>query len=176
MEKIIFLKAFGGIVLQSVFIFSNDKKQLNIFCKNSFNKTFKGKNLFFSYKSLNIHISDVPIDLFSKNSVVIFLDVSKEFEDMYIEKDSLCIVESENHTAMKILAKNKATAIVCGNNKTDTISLSSIKENGIIVCQQRIIKTVYGKHIEPCEFAYNASVLSSIPTVLLSAALSIVIN
>lgn len=160
--------------MQPVFIFSSNAEQLKSFCKIAFSHNVKSENEFFSHKTLDIHITNSPFNILSKNAVVVFLDITDVFNEMQIEKGAICIVESGNKTAMQILANNKNTAIICGGPQ-DTISFSSIHEKNIAVCLQRSIKSVGGKKIEPCEYIYATSGDESIGTVLLAAALSIVL-
>lgn len=161
--------------MQPVFIFSNNQKQLKDFCKTAFLHDIKAENEFFSHKTLDIHTSTIPVDILSKKAIIVFLDVTENFCEMQIEKGAVCLVESGNKTAMQILADNKNTAIVCGGPQ-DTVSFSSIHEKKISVCLQRNIKSVSGKRIEPSECIYNTNGDESIGTVLLAAALNMVLG
>ncbi len=161
--------------MQPVFIFSSNQEQLKSFCQTAFSHNITSQNQFFSHKTLDIHTSNLPINILAKKAVVVFLDVQDNFTGMQIAKSTVCIVESNNKTAMKILANNKNTAIVCGGPQ-DTISFSSIHEKKVAICLQRSIKSVGGKKIEPCEYIFTTNGDESLGTVLLSAALKMVLQ
>ncbi len=159
--------------MQTVFVFSTNANELKSFCKSAFGRHLCGKDEFFHYKTLDVHIASRALDIHSKKAIIIFLDVDESFEKMQVENGAICIVESGNKNAMSLLARNKCSAIVCGGPH-DTISFSSIQNDSIVICQQRCIHTIDGKKIEPCEYIFTPSEDMSIGTALLVAALKTV--
>ena len=136
-----------------------------------FEKDCESDICFFKHNTLDVFVSNEPVTVYPENTVLVFLEVSEEFAGMIINPKSLCIVDSANKIAIKMLAKNGAMGIVCGNSALDTISFSSINDDHIVICQQRAIKNIYGKIIEPHEYKIKAANESSIPALLIAAAL-----
>ncbi len=161
--------------MQPVVILYSNKQQLEKFTKLVFKKSFDGEICFFKYKTLDVIVSNKPISIYAENTVLVLLEVGEDFNEMHINSKSICIVDSENKNAIKLLAKNGANGIVCGNSALDTISFSSINDDHIVICQQRAIKTVFGKIIEPREYKFKAKNVDSIPVLLLAAALKSIV-
>lgn len=79
------------------------------------------------------------------------LKTSKYLEDL-IKKAKYLILNSDISKDLKFFKDNKIDVITYGLNGKATITVSSIKEDGVLVCVQRNIENISKKIIEEQEF------------------------
>lgn len=96
--------------------------------------------------------SSRPVHVKSDYGIVVFLDGIDSFEDFSIPKGFIAVTHSSNTKALSLLAGKPVTAISCGMAATDTITLSSIREDSAVISLQRVLTTIYGNEVEPGDF------------------------
>ena len=160
--------------MKNLIIIYSDQKQLKDFFKATFDKDINTKCEIFSYKQLSVICAPAPIFIDSQNSVIVLLDITDE--NINIKNAAICILSSENSAALKVLKNKNIPCLTCGNGTLDSISLSSITEEKIIICQQRNIKTIDGKILEAREFPIERIENVPIETLLLASATRAVIE
>lgn len=161
--------------MQTIVIFYRNKAQLDAFTESVFNLKIKNKIEIFRYRLLQVIITNRPLTLMIEKAFAVFLDIDESFSETVLCPSCVAIVDSRNKNAMEILLRCGTGAIVCGKNPSDTVSFSSITDDTLTVCQQRFIKTVDGRIIEPREFPFKYK-SQSVETALLSAAVQTVIK
>ena len=160
--------------MKNLIIIYNNKKQLHHFLQAAFGRIPQSAAEVFSYRHLSVFCSPASTNIDSQNSIVVLLDI-KGIE-IKIKKATACIVSSENGEALRQLSKNSVPCLTCGNNLSDSISLSSITDEKIIICQQRNIKTIDGEILEPREFPVSRENNCPIEILLLASATRAVIG
>ncbi len=130
--------SFAGIV-------TNPKNEGYV--KEMLSDIFPVENLqFISDKNIkNMHNIQFEILLIDKEIK------QKESMKRVISNADYVILNSDLTLEQDILNDLNLTVITYGFHNKATISVSSIEENTIIVCLQRIIKTIQGNAIEPQE-------------------------
>ena len=161
--------------MHTVIIFYSNKRQLDEFTKSVFGRKTDGEISIFQYMHLQIIVTNRPINVGIEKLFAIFLDIDYPISENSISGKTVAIVDSENKCALEFLARIGAGAVVCGSNQADTVSFSSITEDTVTVCQQRSIKTLGGKLLEPREFPYKCNT-KDVKTALLSATADMIIN
>ncbi len=68
-----------------------------------------------------------------------------------INSESIIIANGDNHDLVKSLCGCNNTVITCGLSQICTITLSSIEDDGFVVCIQRNINDINGRQIIPQE-------------------------
>ncbi len=61
------------------------------------------------------------------------------------------ILNTENHDALSVLDGLPLPVVGCSMSGRDTVSLSCLDEDGVLVSLQRSVCTLSGEEIEPCE-------------------------
>lgn len=87
--------------------------------------------------------------------IVIVTGSIKNFKDQKIPKGFVGVCAEKDKNALKLFKKNRLSVITCGTGSKNTISISSITENDMLLCLQRSIKDVSGNFVEPCEIKAN---------------------
>jgi len=91
--------------------------------------------------------SDIKIDA----GIAIILDEGNRFKEQLLNKGIIGICENSNKSALGIFERNKIPIISCGNNSKNTITFSSLNDNGILISLQRTLINLKGEEILPCE-------------------------
>ena len=91
--------------------------------------------------------ADIKID----SGVAIIPDETNRFYEQTFNKGLIGICENSNKPALTVFEKNKIPIISCGNNSKNTITLSSINDDNILLSLQRTITSLSGFEISPCE-------------------------
>ena len=108
-----------------------------------------------------IHSGNNPITIISeykntelkiKKGIVVFLDNTNRFNKQILPYDMIGICEESNKFALNIFNKNNIRVISCGFGYKNTITLSSIGDEKLLITLQRIINDLNGNEIEPSEF------------------------
>lgn len=109
-----------------------------------------------------------------KKGIVVFLDNSDRFNEQVFPYNMIGICDESNKKALNIFNKNNIPVISCGLGYKNSITLSSINNEYLLITLQRIIVDFNGKEIEPSEFKiklkkqYNHfSIMASISIMLL---------
>lgn len=135
--------AFIGVITNQ----KNEEYIKRILCRNL---QTNHMILFISDKNIdnmkNIKFETIMID---KN-----IKSKKELKTM-ISNSKYLILNSDLNPELDVLENLNLTIITYGFNNKATLSISSISENSIMICLQRIVKTVEEKKYEPQEFEIN---------------------
>lgn len=83
--------------------------------------------------------------------IVIVTGSIKNFKDQEIPKGFVGVCAEKDKNALELFKKNRLPVITCGTGSKNTISVSSITDNDMLLCLQRSIKDVSGNFVEPCE-------------------------
>ena len=77
------------------------------------------------------------------------------------------ICEDENRNALYYFQKSGISVITCGMNPKSTVTLSSLREEGLLLSVQRSFSDLDGNTVEPSE--YQIKVSQPIPTFIAAA-------
>lgn len=91
----------------------------------------------------NIRFETVIIDCNIKN---------RDMLKMIISNAKFIILNADLMLDLGMLENLDLTIITYGFNSKATLTVSSVSENNIIICLQRIIKNIFGEKYEPQEF------------------------
>ena len=83
--------------------------------------------------------------------IIIILDKKQRFKEQVLPIGVIGIYEETNKIASEIFKRNKNAIISCGSNNKNTLTISSIGKDTILLNLQRIVLDVNGKQILPCE-------------------------
>ena len=161
-----------------VIIFSNRKSKTEqeiIEILKQFGATYiSDNNIYYQDSSFTIISAYKNTKLNIKKGIALFLDDTKKFENQILPINIIGICEENNKQALEIFYKNKIPAICCGMNAKNTITLSSLNNDDILISLQRTITQLNGNIIEPAELKINLkkqyqpfSVMASIAVLLL---------
>ena len=89
--------------------------------------------------------------LIDTGGIVIFGNGFAEPDGKCTVKGAVCITDSSNKAALKILAGSECYVIGCSMSGRDTLSISCITDEYMLVSLQRNIRTLDGDIAEPCE-------------------------
>jgi len=113
-------------------------------------------------------------DLKIKKGIAIFSDDTQRFEEQYLPFGITGICEENNKHALNLFCKNKIPVITCGMGAKNTVTLSSLNNENLLISLQRTITETNGKSTEPAEFKINLkkqyepfSVMASVAVLLL---------
>lgn len=114
------------------------------------------------------------------NGIVVFKQGLSYFQKGYnIPKNFFAVVDPENEEAVAMLRKNCMQTITCGLSQKDSVTFSSINQDGAVVSLQRGLVRLDGKLTEPEEVPvkFNSShsqyaVLAAVAVLLLSGAVN----
>lgn len=120
----------------------------NNILKNSLNKKFDIINI--NQKNIE-NIKNITFE-----SIIINNDIDSILEkSMYlseiIKKTKYLILNSDNIKNLEFLKSNRLNVITYGLNRKSTVTISSIKDDSVMVCFQRNIENIYRKIIEEQE-------------------------
>lgn len=101
--------------------------------------------------------SDNFSNIISTNSILIFKDFTEIDIDLVQSQKKVAVVDSSDHVLLEKLANLKIPAITCGLSRLDTITLSSISIDRIVLNIQRGFEDFCGNFIEPQEIPVNIS-------------------
>lgn len=92
-----------------------------------------------------------------KKGIAIFTDDTHHFKNQLLPIGITCICEDCNKGALSLLGINRVPVISCGMNPKNTVTLSSIGKESVIMSLQRSITQISGKAIEPTDFKISFS-------------------
>jgi hypothetical protein len=84
--------------------------------------------------------------------ILLFKNSFRASEQINIPNGFLCILEMKNIHAAALLNSTSASAITCGMNPKDTLSIAGLDETSAALSLQRSIITVAGGVLEPHDF------------------------
>ena len=120
----------------------------NEIIKNSLNNKFE---------IFNINQKNIPnIKNITFETIIINEDIrelfkySKYLEDI-LKKAKYIIINSDIIKDISILGESKINIITYGLNNQATVTISSVREEDILICIQNNFKNIQGKHIEEQE-------------------------
>lgn len=150
-NNVVIDKLKGEISVHIIDVISDDNSLKN----NIFELFIKKKSIIISNSGITlkgrnylINISDIPI----KNNVKKIVMLSKKnYEDILLSKNDICIVKNDDINALRILKRYHSPAVTCGLNLNDTLTFSSISTQHILSLQ-RAVEAINGNIIEPKEF------------------------
>ena len=90
-----------------------------------------------------------------------------------LENSKYIILNADMKINLEYLSELKLVVITYGFNNKSTFSVSSISDNNIIICLQRIIKNVYNYKFEPQEFEVKIRKKVNVNTIILVKILKI---
>lgn len=91
-------------------------------------------------------------DIKLEKGIAVFIDDTDRFEKQTFPIGIIGICEDTNTVALEKFKKSGIAVISCGMNLKNTITLSSINDNGLFAVLQRTVTDNSGKTIDPCEF------------------------
>ena len=121
----------------------------NTICKNSKINKFEIVNI--NKKSLE-NIKNVKFDILVINDTIEKLLANSNYLEELIKKSSYVIVNSDIKNNLAALKNVNTNIITYGFNAKATITISSIKDESILICIQRGIKNIHNSLIEEQEF------------------------
>lgn len=80
-----------------------------------------------------------------------------------IDSAKYLVVNADEEINLNLLQETNGKVITYGFNSKSTVTASSVKEDGVLLCVQRNIENLEGKNIELQEFNINKTI-SKIPT------------
>lgn len=83
---------------------------------------------------------------------VIFTERTHRFREQKFPIGIIGICEEKNKTAFETFKKSNNAVITCGINNKNTVTLSSINGDNLLITLQRTLIDINGNHIYPCEF------------------------
>lgn len=127
--------------------FCVDKKQEHIL-EQELKKINSNTLIAINTKSIS-NIKNVKFETIIFNHNIKNLQEKEEFKK--IIKNAKYIIINSDEMDLSILQDLNATSITYGFNGKATVTMSSIEDDAIILCLQRVIKTIQGNIIEPQE-------------------------
>ena len=89
-----------------------------------------------------------------------------------MKKNGIAVFDPTRFEDISYLRSAQLTAVTCGINEKNTISVSSIDDDSIILTLFREIKGVYGQKLEMQEYLYeNIPPVQDVYTAMLACAL-----
>lgn len=96
-----------------------------------------------------------PTRLDIKKGMVIFCDDTERFAAQDLPKTVFGICEEDCATALSVFKNSGVAVISCGLGSKNTVTVSSIGENQMLIAFQRSFINLKGEIIEPREYRIN---------------------
>lgn len=112
----------------------------------------------------------------AKSGIVIATDGIKKFKNQRLPRGVIGICSESNMSALDLFKKNGISVITCGVGTKNTLSVSSINENGMLLCLQRSIIDANGCVLEPCELKIKPSGKTELFSCLAAEAVRLIYN
>lgn len=133
-----------------VFLLSDKENKTN----NLIMESFKSENSYFKNgKDRGVSVVSVnnSVKIQGDKGIVIVTGSINKFKKQEIPSGFLGVCTENDKNALKLFKKNKLSVITCGTGSKNTLSISSITENDMLLCLQRSVKDINGDIVEPCE-------------------------
>ena len=122
-------------------------------------------------------ISEYKVAAININSgIAVFLDDSERFEKQKLPVGIVGICEDSNKKALQIFRNGNISVISCGMNLKNTVTLSSLNDNSVLLSLQRTITDMNGTDIEPSEFKIKLTKSYSSFAIMASAIILIIMG
>lgn len=109
----------------------------------------------------------------AEKGVVIATDSIKKFKNQYLPSGFIGVCAENNKNALKLFKRNRLSVITCGVGTKNTLSVSSIEQQCMLLCLQRNITDVCGLTVEPCEIKMNLSKDRNLFSILAAASVAL---
>lgn len=113
-------------------------------------------------------------DITAQKGVVIATDGINNFNNQYFPKGIIGICNEDNINALKLFKDNNIPVITCGRGNKNTITVSSVAEDSVLLSLQRGISDINGRYIEPCEIKVQLSKNEDLFSHLAATAVSLI--
>ncbi len=119
------------------------------------------------YKSISLKI---------KTAIAVFTEDTERFENQRFPQGIIGICEEKNKNALKIFEKDNIPAICCGMSGKNTITVSSLSEEKMVVSLQRTITGLYKNTVLPQDFKITLNKKYDPFSVMISAAILLLLG
>lgn len=97
------------------------------------------------------NIKNIKFDMIVVTKEINNMDTKQKYIEQIMKNVKYLLINSDIKSDMNILGQIKCQIITYGLNQKATITVSSVKEDNILVCIQRNIETINGNVIEEQE-------------------------
>ena len=94
-------------------------------------------------------------DIATKKGIIIVTDSIDNLKSQHLPEGVVGICSEDNLNARKFFKANNTPVITCGRGSKNTLTVSSISEESMLLSLQRNIEDIKGRQIEPCEIKVN---------------------
>ena len=127
-------------------VITNQKNELYV--KNELSKILPVENIIFITEKNILNIKNIKFE-----TIIIDTKINNKLElRKIIANANYILLNTDIDMNLEIMHNLNLTVITYGFNNKSTFTVSSIEENNIIICLQRIIFSKKGKEIEPQEY------------------------
>ena len=110
-----------------------------------------------------------------KKGVVIFCDDTERFAAQVLPKTVFGVCEEDSAAALMVFKNSGVAVISCGLGSKNTVTVSSISKNQMLIAFQRSFINIKGEVIEPREYRINLNKSYNTYSVL-AAATALILN
>lgn len=137
-------------------------------------KNLENKNIIFLKEENIDNLKNIKFEtiIIMSNNKKLFL--KKDIVKSITQKVKYLIINADEDIDLSMLENVSISVITYGFNSKSTITASSVKDDGILLCVQRSIENIFGREIEPQEIIIEkentkigTSVIMAISTILL---------
>lgn len=127
-------------------VITNQKNELYV--KNELSKILPVENIIFITEKNILNIKNIKFE-----TIIIDTKINNKLElRKIIANANYILLNADIDVNLETMHNLNLTVITYGFNNKSTFTVSSIEENNIIICLQRIIFSKKGKKIEPQEY------------------------
>lgn len=133
------------------------------YIKQILTKKLKGKTILIFTKENIENLKNITFEtilILSNNEEVL---CKREIVKNIIKKTSYLVINSDEEINLNLLENMDLNVITFGFNSKSTITASSVRDEGILLCIQRNMKLISGDKIEPQEISIR-KVEQKVPT------------
>ena len=132
-------------------VITNQKNELYI--KNKLSKILPIENIIFITEKNISNVKNIKFE-----TIIIDTKINNKIElRKIIANSKYIILNADIETNLEVIQNLNLIIITYGFNNKSTFTVSSIEENNIIICLQRIIFNKKGVEIEPQEYELNVN-------------------
>ena len=111
-----------------------------------------------------------PAAVHAKGGVMVIAELPGRYSVPDLSDGIITVMDAEHKKAIRLLGGMANTAVCCGMSGRDTLTLSSLREDGAMVCLQRDLTSLTGEVIEPCDIPVKTAARYSERHILFTAA------
>lgn len=119
-------------------------------------------------------ILNKPSKILLKKGIIILSDNIKNFKKQDIPKGVIGVCREGNFNGLALLERNGIPTISCGTGSKNTLTVSSLNDNDIMVCLQRSITDINGNIVEPCEIKAQNKIKNDFYATLAAVAVKLI--